>query len=338
MSTKRPKKPAPFPTKAELLEFISSAEGRIGKREIARAFQIRGNDKIRLKKLLRELADQGLLAKDGPKSLRPAGRLPSVTVVRVTGIDRYGDLMAEPQRWEGDEPPPRIFIAESKRRRGRALGQGDRALVRLRPEEDEEGLCYSARIIRVLPAAADTVLGRYEGGEKGGRIIPSDRRVKQDFLVEAGGVGGAKHGTLVLAEIESGRGSRSYGLRRARVTECLGDLGDPRSISLISIHHHGLPMKFDAETLSEAEAAPEASMEGRADLRHVPFVTIDPADARDHDDAVYAEAETAGKNAGGWRIMVAIADVAHYVRPGSALEREALKRGNSCYFPDRVVP
>jgi ribonuclease R len=333
---KGPKKAPPFPGQEQILEFLSASERRVGKREIARAFHIRGDERKRLKTLLREMTAQGLLAHDRGKWLRRADQLPSVMVVRISGTDDYGDLMAEPERWEGVDPPPRIFAVEMKRRRGRALGPGDRALVRLEAASDAEGSFYTARIIRTLPGAPETVLGRYEGGPEGGRITPTDRKIKRQFVVEEGADGGAQHGALVLADVERGRGR--LGLRRARIIESLGDLADPRAISLIAIHHNGIPHKFDHETLAEAAAARPASLGRRVDLRDLRLITIDPADARDHDDAVFAEADPDEGNPGGWHLVVAIADVAHYVRPGSALDKEAFRRGNSCYFPDRVVP
>ena len=335
MPHKGPIKAPPFPEASQILEFLAAGKARVGKREIARAFHIRGDDRKKLKTLLREMSADGLIAHDRGKWLRPADQLPSVMVVRISGTDEYGDLMAEPERWEAAEPPPRIFVIEMKRRR-RALGPGDRALVRLQAERDAEGSFYAARLIRTLPVAPESVLGRYEGGPEGGYIVPTDRKVKHRFVVEAGHHGGAKHGALVLADVEPHRGRQ--GTMRARIIESLGDLADPRAISLIAIHHHGIPHKFNPESLAEAEAAEPVGLGQRADLRDLGLITIDPADARDHDDAIFAEPDPDPDNPGGWHLVVAIADVAHYVRPGTALDTEAIRRGNSCYFPDRVVP
>ena len=334
MPHKAPKKTPPFPDASQILEFLAAGKTRVGKREIARAFHIRGDERRKLNNLLRQMSTDGLLARDGGKWLRPADQLPSVMVVRISGPDQYGDLMAEPERWQAAEPPPRIFMIEMKRRR-RALGPGDRALVRLEAGGDAEGDFYTARLIRTLPSAPESVLGRYEGGPEGGRIVPTERKVKGQFMVEAGDHGGAGHGALVLADIEPRRGRP--GVMRARIIESLGDLAEPRAISLIAIHHHGIPHKFNPETLAEAAAAKPAGPGRRADLRDLGLITIDPADARDHDDAIFAEPDPDPANPGGWHLVVAIADVAHYVRPGTALDAEAKRRGNSCYFPDRVV-
>jgi ribonuclease R len=125
---------------------------------------------------------------------------------------------------------------------------------------------------------------------------------------------------------------------QARIVARLGDPAAPKAVSLIAIHQHGIPDHFPDAVVAEAEAAQPVAMAGRSDLTALPFVTIDPADARDHDDAVFAEADPDAANPDGHIVWVAIADVAHYVQPGSALDREARRRGNSTYFPDRVVP
>ncbi|MEM9581051.1 MAG: ribonuclease R, partial [Pseudomonadota bacterium] len=169
-----------------------------------------------------------------------------------------------------------------------------------------------------------------------GRILPVDKKSDKEWLVPAGTTGGAKDGELVEAE-QAGPKSR-MGLPRARIVARLGDPTAPKAVSLIAIHQHGIPDHFPDEVIEEADSMKPAGLKGRVDLRDVPLITIDPVDARDHDDACYAEADPDPRNTGGFILWVAIADVAHYVRPGSALDREARKRGNSSYFPDRVVP
>ncbi|NVN13377.1 RNB domain-containing ribonuclease, partial [Nguyenibacter vanlangensis] len=163
-----------------------------------------------------------------------------------------------------------------------------------------------------------------------GRLIPADRRAKAEWIIPAGETLGAEDEDVVIAEPLPLAGP---GLKPARIIERLGPMGDARSVSLLAIHTHGIPDAFSAEALAEAERARGVPAEGRENLREVPLITIDGADARDFDDAVYAEPD-----GDGFRLIVAIADVAHYVRPGSALDREAQRRGNSVYFPDRVVP
>jgi ribonuclease R len=195
-------------------------------------------------------------------------------------------------------------------------------------------LSYEARVIRALPGGARRSLGvlRLEGA--GGRLVPIDKS-GDEMTIGPHDLGDAEDGDLVMVEAVPGP---RMGLPRARVVESLGDPGAARAVSLIAIHQHGIPTEFPDAALAEAEAAEPAPMDAREDLRAVPLVTIDPADARDHDDAVAALPDDDPTNPGGYILWVAIADVAQYVRAGGALDREARKRGNSVYFPDRVVP
>src|SRR5262249_5723690 len=122
------------------------------------------------------------------------------------------------------------------------------------------------------------------------------------------------------------------------VREVIGRADDPRAASILAIHTHGVPVGFSEDEEKQAKAAKKPTLKAREDLRKIPLITIDPEDARDHADAVYAEPDDNEKNKGGWRVWVAIADVAAYVTPNSPLDRGALRRGNSTYFPDRVAP
>ena len=327
----------PVPGKQDILDYVAGADGKVTKRDIARHFKVKGSDKVQLKKRLRELREEGELEQDVAKSLRTANALPSVTVVEVTGPDIDGDLIAKPTHWEGQGKPPRIFMAPDKRRPGPALAKGDRALARLSLNKD--GRSYTARIIKVLDTQPSKVLGVFHGGDLGGRVEPIQKGAKRDFWVERGDDGGAQDGELVLAE-PAGKShkQRPLGLKPVRVLERLGDTTAPRSISLIAIHAHGLATDFPDAAIKQADKAKPVSLGKRADLRDIPLITIDPADARDHDDAIFAEPDTDPQNPGGWHLIVAIADVAHYVTPDSALDRAARTRGNSAYFPDRVVP
>jgi ribonuclease R len=324
-------KQAPFPTKAKIIRFIEENPGLAGKNEIARAFHVRGDSRALLKDLLREMAEEGLLEKGRRRSLKSSAKLPNVTVVEITGQDVDGELLAKPVKWTDKEnDPPRILVAPGKQQAG-ALGSGDRLLVRLERQRD----FYEAKILKKLEATRDRMLGVYR--RKEARVVPTDKRERHELIVETEDSGGAQDGELVLVEVRGSANNR-LGLKRARVVERLGDLNQPRSTSLIAIHAHGIPTEFPRAAVEEAIAAKPVGLEGRTDLRAVPLVTIDPADARDHDDAVWAEPDPDPKNPGGWHVIVAIADVAHYVRQGSALDREAYRRGNSVYFPDRVVP
>ena len=324
-------KPAPFPSKDEVLRFVRESPGKVGRREIARAFGIRGNDRAALTDLLRTLEEEGVL-EGRRKRRRPSGTLPSVTVLEVEGLDSDGALTARPASWEEPDPPPPITLDPAS---GgvREPGVGDRVLARLRPAPDSG---YLARPMRVLDVRPRRVVGIFRAdGRGGGTIEPADRRSRRDLAVRAEETAGARSGEMVVGETREGR---RLGLLDARVVERLGDADSPGAISLAAIHGHGLPVRFPDAALAEAEELAAPGLDGRTDLRALPLVTIDGADARDFDDAVWAEADPAPDNPGGWRAVVAIADVAHFVRPGSAVDKAARERGNSAYFPDRVVP
>jgi ribonuclease R len=313
-----------LPSREQVLEFIRNTDGPAGKREIARAFGLKGQEKIALKKLLGDMAEEGLI--DGKKSAyHRMGGLPKVTVLRVVEIDS-GEPIAIPDAWQPDEatPPPRVRIVESKK--GGALKKGDRVLART----EEAGKGWRAHPIKKLPASAESMLGVIEV-DGGGRhwLAPVDKRIRNSSPVSD--LGEAEVGNLVLAE-PIGKSQRGG----VRVLEVLGDPLAPRSYSLIAIHKYGIPHVFPEEALAEAEVAAKLplSEDKREDLRDLPIIAIDPVDARDHDDAIWAEPD----GEGGFRAVVAIADVSFYVRPGSQVDREARKRGNSVYFPDRVVP
>ena len=324
-------KQSALPAKAELLAFIREHPGKVGTREIARAFGLKNALRVELKRMLRDLADEGAIEKRR-KKLHQAGALPATLLADITARDPDGDLIATPDEWdEANGPPPAIRIIIPRRPKpGEAAGLGDRVLLRL-VEGDADGL--TSRIIRIIDRPKHRVLGIFRKAPRGGgRLEPVDKKMLgKEFAIPPGAEGDAEDGDLVAVETQ--RGPR-LGLATGRVVEKLGSLKSERAVSLIAIHAHGIPAVFKRETLNEADAAQPATLSHREDWRKVPFVTIDPPDAKDHDDAVHAEPN--GKS--GFVISVAIADVAHYVTPGSALDREAIVRGNSVYFPDRVVP
>ncbi|MDE1466738.1 ribonuclease R [Aurantiacibacter sp. D1-12] len=313
-----------LPSKDQVLEFIKTADGPAGKREIARHFRLKGQEKIALKALLKDMAEEGLI--DSKKSaFHRMGGLPKVTVLRIVEIDE-GEPVAIPESWQPDDatPPPRLRVIERKKQA--ALRVGDRILART----EEAGRGHIAHPMKKLPATEGAMLGVIEIDKSGQAwLAPVDKKIRNSAKVSD--VGGAEKGQLVLAE-PAGRGRNSS----VKVIEVLGDPLAPKSYSLIAIHKYGIPHTFPQEVLDEAALAAKIplSEDKREDLRSLPIVAIDPADARDHDDAIWAEPD--GK--GGFDALVAIADVSFYVRSGSKLDREARKRGNSVYFPDRVVP
>jgi ribonuclease R len=330
------------PSEEEILEFVRTQPGRVGKREISRAFGVKGNDRIELKRMLRKMKDDGVLAKDRGRLSKP-GTLPSVAVIDIVERDVDGELIAVPHTWDrtAHGEPPKIVVSIDRtglRQTGRAPAEGDRILARIRETGDEGPgtYPYEAHAIRTLTRAAGMVLGVIaKSKSEGTRIIPIDKRARSELALDGNFDAGALPGELVSAEIVR---DRPLGPPRARVKERLGKIGDHRSISLIAIHQHGLPHRFSEAAIGEAERAEPVGTGTLQDLREIPLITIDPADARDHDDAVWACDDDDPANEGGFRVIVAIADVAHYVRPGSALDREARERGNSVYFPDRVEP
>ena len=355
MAERKPKRGAPkkaaagkkksggVPSREEILAFLADNPGKTSKREIGRAFGVKGDDRIPLKQLLKAMTEDGLIARDEAKNIRRTDELPPVTVIEITHTDTDGELIARPVSWPGEEPAPLIVVAPDTSRKKRdydepPAGVGDRVLARLEKVEDEtEAYPYEARVIRRIGKGAERILGLYRKNEKGkgGRLVPVDKKSRNEFEIAPEDVNGAEDGNLVLAETIPGK---RYGLLRARIRDVFGDSEDPRSISLIAIHTHGIPDDFPEDVLKEAEAAKHQGLKGRTDLRDIPLITIDPADARDHDDAVWAAPDDDPKNEGGVVAIVAIADVAVYVTPNSPMDREARKRGNSTYFPDRVVP
>jgi ribonuclease R len=310
-----------LPTQAQILDFITQSEVPAGKREIAKAFGLTAQEKIALKAMLKDMADEGLIDSAPGRAFHKMGGLPKVTVLRIADVDDGGNVWAVSDRWEADGPVPRLRVRERKRG---ALGIGERILART----EEAGNGWIAHPMKVLAKASEQILGvlRQEGERFW--LTGVEKKERREFPVSD--TGGAAAGDLVMAEM-GGRPPRIT----VRVVQRLGDPFAPRSFSLIAIHKLGIPDVFSGDTLDEAKRVSELPLgEEREDLTHLPIVAIDPVDARDHDDAVWA----APHEDGGWQAVVAIADVSFYVRPGSELDREARRRGNSVYFPDRVVP
>jgi ribonuclease R len=339
---------APLPTREDILAFLKREReagqnnSKIGKREIARAFGIKGADRIVLKRVLKELEAEGAIERHR-KVLHRSGTLPSVVLADITTRDKDGDFIAVPVEWDAEHGPvPKIILMPTRQRPGGATpGIGDRALIRTEILRDigPNEPAYSGRVIKLLQRARSQVLGIFraalQGG--GGRVVPIDKKNvgRGELAVAPGNEGDAQEGDLVAVDVmRSGR----LGLPSAKVRERLGSLATEKAMSLIALHAHGIPTSFRPETIAEAERARPATMAGREDWRSIPLLTIDPPDAKDHDDAVFATPDPDPANRGGHIIHVAIADVAAYVRPGTPLDREALDRGNSVYFPDRVVP
>jgi ribonuclease R len=322
--------PKGLPDRETLLAYIRE-HGEAERADLARAFGLKGAERRALRELLRELEAEGALGRRGRKGFAEKGALPEVGVVDVVERDPDGDLLVKLTK---GEDAPLVPLAPSRRREaGQAPGLGDRLLVRFERLESGE---HEARLIKRLGQSAHKILGVIRKARREIRVEPVDRRAKETLVLEGAEAEALRDGDLVVAQVGASTGR--YGPHRGKVLEVVGREDEPRAASLIAIHSHGIPTGFSPAAEAEAEAAEPPTLSGREDLRDIPLITIDPADARDHDDAVYAQPDEDPANRGGWIVWVAIADVAAYVRPGSALDREAREKGNSVYFPDRVEP
>jgi ribonuclease R len=328
-----------FPSRDAIVAFIRANPGKAGTREISREFGLKNADRAELKRVLRELADAGTIVKQGKKVAETAV-LPATVLADITGRDADGELIASPAEWdevEGGEPPKiRIHVPRHARPAATA-GVGDRALLRVERLDDGEGAAYRGRIIKVIDHGKSRVLGVFRAlPNGGGRLVPVDKKqAGRELNIAQADSLDARDGDLVSVDLVRTRG---FGLASGKVKERLGSVSSEKAISLIAIYGHDIPLVFSQAASREAEEAKPATLRGREDWRDIPLVTIDPPDAKDHDDAVHAEVDSDPNNKGGYIVHVAIADVAFYVRPGSALDHDALIRGNSVYFPDRVVP
>jgi ribonuclease R len=335
--------PTRFPTRTQIQDFITDSKVPVGKREIARAFDLSGQEKIALKALLKDMEEDGTLKRSHGRNFENPGAIPKVAVLKIVHVNSDGEVFAIPEADEKTETSPRIKLIERRgdgKSRSRALGLGDRVLARIEKSGEHN---YRAHPLKQLERALEPVLGilRTIGAAGEGlqfRLEPTDKKSRTEYTLTRDDLSDAIPGELVLCELKGRRPTKGLGLQAVRVIERLGNPSLPKSVSLIAIHNYGLPTIFSPEAIDEAKTVSSLSLGDREDLRDIPLITIDPSDARDHDDAIYATADLDGANPGGWHIIVAIADVSFYVRPGSALDRDAQTRGNSTYFPDRVVP
>ncbi len=322
-----------MPTREAIVEFIRNNPDRATKRDIAKAFNLKGDNRVALKLFLKELEEDGAFEKRG-KRFAERGALNGTTVLEIVSRDREGSLIGKPQDWDnanGDAPSVVITMPRNPRAKVVVPGVGERVLARVGQNAEGD---YTARVIKRLERPKAATLGIVRKIKDGSwRLVPVERK-ESELAIQPDNLGAAKDGDLVeISVVNTGR----YGLASAKVVEVIGSLSSEKAVSMIAIHAQGIPHIFPEEVLSEAEAAKSPALKKpREDWRDIPLITIDPADAKDHDDAVFAQADP--DNKGGYIVYVAIADVAYFVRAGSQLDREALKRGNSVYFPDRVVP
>lgn len=323
--TKSPSSPPP--TREQVLEFLQNNPGLGSKRDIARGLDIGPECKAELRRILQDLEAEGALVRTGKRAFTRAEAPPPTGVVLFERIDSDGELIGRANGREGSYGPDIIYAGALGRSRSLALGIGEKALCRIDQTHDGQ---WRARAIKKLDAEPSaTQIGVYRANKYGGVVEPTSRKEKSDFIIERPDSRGAVDGDLVRIMQKA---TKAYGPKRASVIEVIGRADDPRAASIIAMHTHGVPDEFPEVVLKEAETARPLKAP-REDLTTIPLITIDPEDARDHDDAVWAE-----PNEKGWRVVVAIADVSAYVRHGTHLDREAFRRGNSTYFPDRVSP
>src|SRR3954464_14531964 len=230
-----------LPSRKQILDFIATSDQPAGKREIARAFGLKGNEKIALKSLLRDMADEGLIDSAPGRAFHKMGGVPKVTVLRLVDVDDSGRAWAVPERWEADGPPPRLRVME-RRGKDSALGIGDRILSRT--EEGAGGLV--AHVMKKLLKGSELVLGVVHQEGTGHWLRRVEKKERRELPISD--LGGAEPGDLVLAE-KTGRPPRLA----ARVDTILGDPFAPRSFSLIAIHKYGIPHEFPESVVAEAE-------------------------------------------------------------------------------------
>lgn len=332
--------PSELPSKEQIVAFIEeSGPSKLSKREIARAFGIHGGDRIWLKQMLKDLEEEGIVDRRH-KTLHPKGQLASTIIGEIISRDRDGELIAQPLEWPEEQGrPPKIIVSLPRKARPgfRIPGIGDHVVLRVEPARDEGSNIYLGRAVKTIAKNRALLLGIARSLSDGTfHFVSVDKKGRSGELpFHPEGAEGLQDGDLVSVTLSrTGR----FGAARAKLKEKHGSIKSERAISLIALHAHDIPYIFPDQVLAEADAAEPATLAGREDWRNLPLVTIDPPDAKDHDDAVHASPDPSGDNPGGHIVIVAIADVAAYVTPGSALDKEALKRGNSVYFPDRVIP
>lgn len=314
------------------MDYISENPGKTGKREIAKAFNLKGPDRIYLKQLLREMAAEGLIEGNRREGVRKSGGLPAVGVVEITSRDGEGALHGRIVLRGEMKPAPDIVVYA---KRGQPV-MGDRALARL---SEQSGGGYRADVIKIISrSGGENVMGVLKpdrNGKNAFYLEPIERRARNIYRIDGPLPEACRAGDIVVAEKTPGPRHRP---QQVRVTERISPADAPDAFSLIAIAEQNIPVEFPRAVSRQVGKIRSFTGNGRLDLRDLPLVTIDPEDARDHDDAVYARPDDDPGNAGGYHVWVAIADVAAYVPPGTALDKEALRRGNSVYLPDRVVP
>ncbi len=326
-------------TKKTILDTVRERPDFYDNKKLARALGVKGDDRRELRQLLRTLVEDGALKKSDRKTFREADALPGVMVIKATYLDD-GDLFGEPESWKGDGAAPKLLIRDSgpaggkrgKRDQRDTLSVGDRALCRIKVRENGDII---ASVMKKLGAGPTENLGVLYKGGRGWRIQPVSKKARHDYKPVRVQDDAEDQDLVKFRSSRKNQGD----LRLAEITEIIGSALGGKSASIISLHENDIETVFPDAVIEEAKSLTLPEIGGpREDLRDLPLVTIDPVDAKDFDDAIFARPDESGKNKGGWICWVAIADVSAFVTTGSELDKTARRRGNSVYLPDAVVP
>jgi ribonuclease R len=315
---------AEAPDRAAIIQFMERSGRPLRRREIAEGLRVAGDDAGEiLRRRLRAMVNDGQLIKNRRGAYGLAARMDLVAGRVSAHRDGYGFVMP-------DEGGDDLFLPS---RQMRQVLHGDRVLASV-VGVDQRGR-REGKIREILERAHTAIVGRYVEESGVALVVPDNPRITQDILVPLSDKRGAKPGQVVVAEIVRQPGPQQPPL--GRIVEILGQAGAPGMATEIAIRDFALPHEWpdgvEDEAAAFGEAVSDDLLSGRKDLRDLPLVTIDGADARDFDDAVFAR-----RTRTGWRLVVAIADVSSYVEPGTRLDNEAQERGTSVYFPNRVIP
>lgn len=332
-------------SKDDLETFINEAGKPVTKRDITTAFGIKGQARIPMKRALKELVSEGRVRLTASKTYEKIDRseAPAVSALVITDTTVDGDILARPvedgfdHKW-AEDVIIEVNLDPKNKKAKRAPALGDKVLAKIFFVHEN---LYYAEILKILGRPKPSVLGRLAVDSQGvWTVEPVDRKEKDEFVLsdaDEKDFPNQKPEAGLLVEVQP-LPQKGFGVPHAKLLNVIGHDDDPKAISLIAIHEYGLRHEFPQEVIDATDGMSVPKLGKREDLRKIPLVTIDGADARDFDDAVFAEKDDDPQNKGGFHLIVAIADVAHYVRPSDTLDREAYKRGNSTYFPDRVVP
>lgn len=317
----------PLPSREFIMQILAEQGVPLFPDELAQMLSIHADEQAFFERRLRAMGRDGEILINRKGAVCVAQKL-DLMRCKVSGHrDGFGFAIPDEGEGRGND----IFLPEREMKK---VMHGDRVMVR--PSGLDRRGRQEGKIVEVLEHAVTKLVGRIQH-ERGVWVVrPEDRRINHDVLIEPGGEGGAQDGQVVMVDIL--QQPDAYHQPVGRVAEVLGNYADPGMEIEIALRKHDLPHRFPDDALEQAQATPKKVRKkdwtkDRVDLRDLPLVTIDGETARDFDDAVYAE-----KQGKGFRLVVAIADVSFYVQPGDALDREALTRGTSVYFPRRVIP